>query len=108
MGRKRHLVVDTMGLILGVLVTSANVPDREGAAQLLPAVLRRHGRLRQLLADGGYRGPALAETLRTALPKRGLRLDIVKRSDAQAGGFILQQSAGLWNAPLLGSAAPAA
>ena len=90
MGRKRHLVVDTLGLILGVLVTSANVPDREGAAQLLPSVLRRHGRLRQLWADGGYSGAALRETLRAAVPSRGLRLDIVKRCDLKAGGFVVQ------------------
>jgi transposase len=90
MGRKRHLVVDTLGLILGVLVTSVNVPDREGAAQLLPPVLRRHGRLHQLWADGGYSGPALAETLRKAVPGRRLRLDIVKRCDLKAGGFVVQ------------------
>lgn len=79
-----------MGLILGVLVTPANVPDREGAAQLLPAVLRRHGRLRQLWADGGYSGPLLAESLRASVPRRGLRLDIVKRSDPPAAGFVVQ------------------
>lgn len=90
MGRKRHLVVDTLGLILGVLVTAANVPDREGAAQLLPSVLRRHGRLRQLWADGGYSGPALRETLRAAVPRRGLRLDIVKRGERKSAEFLVQ------------------
>ncbi|MGH7937688.1 MAG: IS5 family transposase [Chthoniobacterales bacterium] len=90
MGRKRHLVVDTLGLILGVLVTGANVPDRAGAARLLPAVLQRHGRLRQLWADAGYSGTALAEQLRAAVPQRGLRLEIVRRCDHKVRGFVVQ------------------
>ena len=90
MGRKRHLVVDTLGLILGVLVTGANVPDREGAALLLPTVLQRHGRLRQLWADAGYSGTTLTEQLRAGVPKRGLRLDIVRRCDRPASGFVVQ------------------
>ncbi len=90
LGRKRHLVVDTLGLILGVLVTPASVTDRQGAAQLLPAVLLRHGGLRQLWADGGYSGASWFEPLQRLLPRRGLRLEIVKRSDGARGGFRVQ------------------
>jgi transposase len=89
LGRKRHLVVDTLGFILGVLVTPASVTDRQGAAQLLPAVLLRHGWLRQLWADGGYSGSSWIEPLQHLLPRRGLRLETVKRSDG-ARGFQVQ------------------
>ena len=46
LGRKRHLVVDTLGPLLGVLVTAANVSNPAGAAMLLPEVIGRFGWLR--------------------------------------------------------------
>ncbi len=58
-GRKRHLSVDLLGLVLRVLVTSASVPDRTGAKKVLQRV---HGmgdnvkRLHTVWMDGGYRG----------------------------------------------------
>ncbi|MFE9558206.1 IS5 family transposase [Streptomyces sp. NPDC006703] len=55
-GRKRHIVVDTLGLLLAVLVTAASVTDR-GAGQTLWARLReRHWRISLVWADGGYTG----------------------------------------------------
>jgi transposase len=89
-GRKRHLVVDTLGLILGVAVTPASVSDRAGALEVLPAVLRRQHRLVQLWADAGYAGGTLAADLAAHVPKRGLRLAIVKRSDTTTKGFVVQ------------------
>ena len=44
-GRKRHLVADTFGIILGVVVTGADVSDRAGALEELPPVLRTQPRL---------------------------------------------------------------
>jgi hypothetical protein len=41
-GRKRHIAVDTLGLILAVLVTAASVQDRDGAFQLLASLRERH------------------------------------------------------------------
>lgn len=55
MGRKRHLVVDTLGLILAVFVHSAGIQDRDGAKPLLET-LWRFGWLRKIWADGGYAG----------------------------------------------------
>jgi transposase len=89
-GRKRHLVVDTLGLILGVVVTGAEVSDRAGALQVLPPVLRARPRLAQLWADAGYAGGTLAEELRAHAVQPGLRLDIVKRSDPAPKGFRVQ------------------
>jgi putative transposase len=56
-GRKRHILVDTMGNLLSVLAHAANIGERAGAEQLLlkvPALL--WGRLEKILADGGYEG----------------------------------------------------
>ncbi len=55
MGRKRHLLVDTMGMILAVVVHSAGVQDRDGAKLLLTKAWR-YGWLRKVWADGGYAG----------------------------------------------------
>ena len=89
-GRKRHLVVDTLGLILGVIVTAADVSDRAGALELLPPVLRAQPRLEQLWADAGYAGGTLAGQLRAHAAHPGLRLDIIKRCDPAPTGFAVQ------------------
>ena len=52
-GRKRHLLVDTLGLLLGVLVTPADIPEREGAQSLLERVLGWLHWLRLIWVDGG-------------------------------------------------------
>jgi transposase len=89
-GRKRHLVVDTLGLILGVVVTAASVSDRAGALEVLPAVLHSQPRLEVLFAAAGYAGGTLAEPLRAHAAPRELRLEIVKRSDSAPQGFQVQ------------------
>jgi putative transposase len=55
-GRKRHLLVDTMGLLLAVLVLPANIQDRDGAKTLLSKVNGHFPRLRVIWADGAYGG----------------------------------------------------
>jgi len=86
MGRKRHILVDTLGLILGVVVHPANVQDRDGAKLLRPWLLL-YGWLRTVFVDGGYAGQ-LAHWM-AALPRhRRLRMEVVKRP-AQAQGFHL-------------------
>ena len=89
MGRKRHLVVDTLGLILGVLVTPANVSDPAGAALLLPEVVARFGWLRHLWADGTYASLKVMDQLRAWYPRRGLRVEVV-RAKAGTTGFAVQ------------------
>lgn len=76
-GRKRHLLVDTLGLILLVCVHPANVQDRDGARLLLTALRQRFGWLRCIWADGGYAGD-LVQWVRQLWPQRGTRLEIVK------------------------------
>ena len=86
-GRKRHLLVDTLGMILGVCVTSASVQDRDGAVPLLSSLYLLFGRLQIIWADSGYAG-ALVAWVKALRPFGRLRLDIVRRSD-DAKGFQL-------------------
>jgi len=55
-GRKRHIVVDTQGLLLTVLVHPADLQDRDMAAWVIAPLLSQFPRLRHLWADAGYRG----------------------------------------------------
>ena len=78
-GRKRHLLVDTIGLVLRVMVLPANIQDRDGATQLLTAFFRQKTRRRVKLiwADGGYAGTLLER----ARKLWRCTVEIVKRSD---------------------------
>lgn len=84
-GRKRHIVVDTLGLMVGLVIHSAGIQDRDGAPDVLKTILKRWPWLRHIFADGGYAGPKLKDRLE----KVGkFTLEIVKRSD-HAEGFKL-------------------
>jgi putative transposase len=83
-GRKRHILVDTLGLLLLVVVTAANVQDRNGAELLLSPLASTFRRLRLIWADGAYAGPL--ETWTRDLRKWGkVRLEIVRRPKGQKG-----------------------
>lgn len=85
-GRKRHIVTDTLGLMVGMVVHAADIQDRDGAPLVLKTILKRWPWLRHIFADGGYQGPKLA----AALSKIGtFKLEIVKRSDAAKGFELL-------------------
>lgn len=83
-GRKRHIAVDTLGLLLFVLVTAASVQDRDGAQPLLEYLATWCRRVRLVWADGGYAGK-LVIWAKTSL---NLVLQIVKRCD-DATGFVV-------------------
>jgi transposase len=84
-GRKRHAVVDTLGLLLAVMVTAADVGDRAAARVLLAQVAAAHHRLALVWADGGYTG-SLVEYSFAVL---AVVLAIVKRSDDMRGFVVL-------------------
>ena len=85
-GRKRHILTDTLGLMLFVLVHGANIQDRDGAPGVLKAVRYRFPWLRHVFADGGYAG----EKLRTALKGKGdWTIEVIKRSDKAEGFEVL-------------------
>ena len=85
-GRKRHVVVDTLGLLLFVLVHPANVQDRDGARLVFEKIRNRFPRLTLIWADGGYAGPKLGDWLQ-ALGRWAL--SIIKRSDDLSGFQVL-------------------
>jgi transposase len=78
-GRKRHLLVDTLGLMLGIVVTPADTTERDGAQALLKRTLCVFTWLRLLWVDGGYAGSAFAQWVKSLRSK--LQVQIVKRSD---------------------------
>jgi putative transposase len=92
-GRKRHVVVDTLGLVLMVVVTAANVQDVAGAQEVLQALFDRikHSkysrwcRLKLIWADGGYRGQLIQSVKRTF----GWTLEIVEKLKGQVGFQVL-------------------
>ncbi|MFD7639523.1 IS5 family transposase [Kitasatospora sp. NPDC059795] len=84
-GRKRHVVVDTLGLLLAVMVTSADIGDRAAARALLARVAAAHHRLALVWADGGYTGSLVGHCLAVF----ALVLAIVKRGDGMRGFVVL-------------------
>jgi putative transposase len=85
-GRKRHLLVDTLGLLLSVYVTPANTSDQEGARRLLIGLKPLHPRLERIWADGAYGGEPLATWCAT---EGAWRLEIITRMP-QAQGFVVR------------------
>lgn len=83
-GRKRHLLVDALGLLLAVVVHSAGVQDRDGAKRVLQLLRNRFLRLRLIWADSVYTA-GLAEWIRALRTRRKVRLELVKRSPEQKG-----------------------
>lgn len=79
-GRKRHIVVDTLGLMLTVVVHSCGVQDPAGAREVLPKLKGKFVRLKKIWADAIYRGP-LVEWAR----EMGWDLEIVERPPGQKG-----------------------
>ena len=85
-GRKRHIITDTSGLLVGAMVHAADIQDRDGAPALLASIRHAFPWLRHVFADGGYAGPKLTG----ALAKLGAwTLEIVRRSDAARGFGLL-------------------
>src|SRR5262245_7286357 len=83
-GKKRHILVDTLGLLLHAIVHPADVQDRDGGVLLLSTLFGMYPFLLKLFADGGYQGPQFSGGVAECLPQ--LAVEIVKRSD-QAEGF---------------------
>ena len=72
------MIVDTLGLIVGLAVHAGDVQDRDGAEVVFDEIAGRFTRMKKLWADGGYRGELVANVKRWY----GRTLEIVKRSDA--------------------------
>lgn len=87
-GRKRHVAVDTLGLMLAMVITSAAVQDRDAAKGLIKGLVAICGRLQIIWADGGYLG-ALVNWVKQLRPFGKLKLEIVRRCDWAKGFKVL-------------------
>lgn len=85
-GRKRHIVVDTLGNLLKVVVHAANIQDYHGAKVVLAQVLQLVTTLKHLWADGIYKNGGLVEWAQETLQ---LVLEIVTREPGQKGFCVL-------------------
>lgn len=88
-GRKRHIIVDTMGLLLAVVVHAANAHDSKSAPKVMAELRGRFPRLVKIIADGGYRGELIENTRKTF----GWILEVVLRKDSSKKFEVLPQ---LW------------
>ena len=90
-GRKRHIVVDTLGLMLNAIVHSADIQDRDGGLLVLTGLRTLYPWLKLIWADGAYKGKRLDQLF--ADPHKW-RLEVVKRSaervnDYETAGLII-------------------
>ncbi len=84
-GRKRHLAVDTIGLVLAVVVHAASMQDRDGATLVLARLAGRFPRLRLIWVDGGYAGKLIDRVKQ----RWDWTLAIVKRAAGEKGFAVL-------------------
>ncbi len=84
-GRKRHLLVDTLGIFLAVVVTAANIGDREGLKRVVKKYAKNGlGRLRKIWADKGYLGKKIGEWVKALKKTYQVKLEITGHEE---GGF---------------------
>ena len=76
-GIKRHIIVDTLGLVLAVVIQSASIQDRDGAVDVVNKLYESWKKVVKIFADGGYRGK-LINTIKT---KFKIELEIIKRDE---------------------------
>lgn len=84
-GRKRHILVDTLGLLLAIVVHSAGIQDRDGAKMVLEKAKLSFTHLKLIWADGGYAGKLIAWVQSSCQ----WILEIIKRNDDVKGFQVL-------------------
>jgi putative transposase len=88
-GRKRHILVDTLGLLLWVCVSPADVSERAGTRSFLAAALNWFKWLRRIWADQGYAGEDFEQWVHSHRKTGSLRLEIVSKKKRQRGFSVL-------------------
>ncbi|MGB7918056.1 MAG: IS5 family transposase [Rhodomicrobium sp.] len=86
-GKKRHVLVDTQGLLMHAVIHAADVQDRDGGVLVMATLFGLYPFLLKLYADGGYQGPQFKAALQRVT--RQVNLEIVKRSDAAKAFIVL-------------------
>lgn len=84
-GRKRHIVTDTLGLLLVVMVTAASIQDRAGGRGILELLRSLAPGVRHVFADGGYQG----QLIEIAKRLWGIAVEVVKKPAEQIGFAVL-------------------
>jgi transposase len=95
-GIKRHIAVDTNGLIHAIEVTPANITDREGAIQMCERHKKALDKVTNILCDGGYTGPSFAQSIKETI---NCSVEIIKRSELHKFGFWCKNSRFIKNEP---------
>lgn len=88
-GRKRHILVDTLGLLLVCVVHSASIQDRAGAKLVLGWLDQQYPSIGLIWVDGGYANVVDDSLVDWAEHELGVRLEVVKRSDEVKGFHVL-------------------
>ena len=102
-GSKRHLVVDTLGLLLAVVVTAASVQDRDAALPAMTAACGKYPTLARVYVDGAYAGQC-ASALHAA---HGLAVEVVRHPDNRNVGRWCPEQGDLFApAPVVGGFVP--
>lgn len=84
-GRKRHLIVDTLGLLLAVSVTAASVQDRDGAHPVMAQAMNKYPSIQTLFADSGYAG----ECAQTVSQDHSIKVQVVRHpANSNAGRWV--------------------
>jgi putative transposase len=85
-GRKRHILVDTMGLLLAVVITAANVTDRDGAISIFDKIRDNFPLLKVIRADQAYSGADYTSSVQKTYHRQ---LEIIKRDKGSRGFQVL-------------------
>lgn len=85
-GRKRHIVTDTEGNLLGLVTHVADIQDRDGAPVVIAQALESHPTLAHIFADGGYAGDKLRDAMTDV---DGPTIEIVKRPPGVTGFVVI-------------------
>ncbi|HEX5731208.1 MAG TPA: IS5 family transposase [Blastocatellia bacterium] len=90
-GRKRHILVDALGMLLVVVVHAANTQDRLGARLVLEKLKQGFERLSLIWADIGYNSAPLQEWIGRLRPERPVKLELVRRAEGNKGFTVLER-----------------
>ena len=86
-GKKRHILVDSLGLLIHALIHPADIQDRDGGVLVMSTMFGMFPFLKRLFADAGYQGSKFRKGVKRVLPY--LSVEIVKRSDKAVGFEVL-------------------
>ena len=86
-GKKRHILVDTQGLLMHAVIHAADIQDRDGGVLVMASLFGLYPFLLKLYADGGYQGPQFQAALAASCSQ--VNLEIVKRSDTAKTFMVL-------------------